>query len=194
MIKMQLLVYPNTLSDRAHELHKNSGIKKDYLIKLLNDPCVEELLKCLEAEEISFKDLLPESDDKVRCLFEKLFTGYRNIVTAFSLFSPKTDDFSLMLRDELLGTEDSKKAKRFYNFIHNKEENDRRSSIILEIRKQLDFFLISLDSYFIIGKDKKESVLLAHLAASPFLYENEEGAEFFGSLIMAIHRARLATR
>ena len=189
MIKMQLLVYPNTLSDRAHELHKNSGIKKDYLIKLLNDPCVEELLKCLEAEEISFKDLLPESDDKVRCLFEKLFTGYRNIVTAFSLFSPKTDDFSLMLRDELLGTEDSKKAKRFYNFIDNEEENEKVCGIIREMRLELDFFLSDPTSDNIMGQDDKEFVLLVHLAASPFLYENEEGAEFFGSLTMAIERA-----
>ena len=186
---MQLLVYPNTLSDRAHELHKNSGIKKDYLIKLLNDPCVEELLKCLEAEEISFKDLLPESDDKVRCLFEKLFTGYRNIVTAFSLFSPKTDDFSLMLRDELLGTEDSKKAKRFYNFIDNEEENEKVCGIIREMRLELDFFLSDPTSDNIMGQDDKEFVLLVHLAASPFLYENEEGAEFFGSLTMAIERA-----
>jgi len=84
MINMQLLVYPNTLSERAHELHKNSGIKKDYLIKLLNDPCVKELLECLEAEEISFKDLLPESDDKVCLFFEILFVDYRIIVKAFS--------------------------------------------------------------------------------------------------------------
>ena len=191
---MQLLVYPKTLSERAHELHKNSEIEEDYLINLLNDPCVKELLECLEAEEVSFKDLLPESDDKVRCLFEKLFTAYRNIVTAFSLFSPKTDDFYLMLRDELLGTQDSKKAEKFYDFIYNEEENRKVCGIIHEMRLELDFFLIRLDSYFIIGKDKKESVLLAHLAASPFLYGNEEGAEFFGSLTVAIHRARLATR
>ena len=91
MINMQLLVYPKTLSERAHELHKNSGIEEDYLIKLLNDPCVEELLKCLEAKNVSFKDLLPQSADEVCLFFETLFVDYRIIVKAFSRWN-KVDE------------------------------------------------------------------------------------------------------
>ena len=187
---MQLLVYPNTLSERAHELHKNSGIKKDYLIKLLNDPCVKELLECLEVEEISFKDLLPESDDKVRCLFEKLFTGYRNIVTAFSRWNEVDEKrFPSFLREMLLGCEDPDRTRKISNFLGNKARNKDIFLMMEDMKDDLNSFLTDENSYLTLGNSQREVVLLTHLAASPLFYGSQEGEELVEILIAAIRRA-----
>ena len=138
MINMQLLVYPKTLSERAHNLHKKSEIEEDYLV---NDPCVKELIKCLEAEEVSFKDLLPESDDKVRCLFEKLFTAYRNIVTAFSRWNEVDEKhFPSFLREMLFGNEEDR-TQMLTQFIENRVRNQSVFLMIEEMKDNLNFFL-----------------------------------------------------
>ena len=190
MINMQLLVYSNTLSERAHELHKNSGIKKDYLIKLLNDPCVKELLECLEAEEISFKDLLPESDDKVCLFFEILFVDYRIIVKAFSRWN-KVDEkrFPSFLREMLFGN-GVDRTQMLAHFIENRGRNQSVFLMIEEMKKNLNFFLTDEDSFLTLGKSQQEVVLLAHLATSPLFYGSKEGEELVEILIEAIKRAR----
>ena len=190
MINMQLLVYPKTLSERAHNLHKKSEIEEDYLIKLLNDPCVKELLKCLEAEEVSFKDLLPESDDKVRCLFEKLFTAYRNIVTAFSRWNEVDEKhFPSFLREMLFGNEEDR-TQMLTQFIENRVRNQSVFLMIEEMKDNLNFFLTDENSFLTLGKSQKEVLLLVHLATSPLFYGSKEGEGLVDILIEAINRAR----
>ena len=185
-----MISYPNTLSERADNLHKKSGIEEDYLINLLNDPCVKELLECLEAEEVSFKDLLPESNDKVRLLFEKLFTDYLNIVTAFSRWN-KVDEklFPSFLREMFFGNEEDR-TQMLAHFIENRVRNQSVFVMIQEMKKNLNSLLTDLDSFLTLGKSQQEVVLLTHLAASPLFYGSEEGEELVEILIEAINRAR----
>lgn len=186
-----MISYPNTLSERAHNLHKKSGIEEDYLIDLLNDPCVEELLKCLEAKNVSFKDLLPKSDDKVRLLFEKLFTGYRNIVTAFSQWN-KVDEkrFPSFLREMFFGNKEEDRTQMLEHFIKHRVRNQYVFVMIEEMKDNLNFFLTNQDSFLTLGESQQEVVLLAHLATSPLFYGSKEGEGLVEMLIEAIKRAR----
>lgn len=190
MIEMQLLVYPNTLSERADNLHRKSGIEEDYLIDLLNDPCVEELLKCLEAKNVSFKDLLPHSADEVCLFFETLFVDYRIIVKAFSRRN-KVDEkrFPSFLREMFFGNKEEDRTAMLTHFIKSRDENKSVFLKIEEMKNNLNFLLTDLDSFFTLGESQQEVVLLAHLATSPLFYGSEEGEELVEILIEAIKRA-----
>ena len=186
-----MISYPNTLSERAHDLHKKSGIEEGYLIDLLNDPCVEELLKCLEAKNVSFKDLLPQSTDEVCLFFEILFIDYRIIVKAFSRWN-KVDEkrFPSFFREMFFGNKEEDRTQMLSHFIKNRNRNESAFRKIEEMKKNLNSLLTDLDSFLTLGESQQEVVLLAHLATSPLFYGSEEGEELVEILIAAINRAR----
>ena len=187
-----MISYPNTLSERADNLHKKSGLEEDYLIDLLNDRCVEELLKCLEAKNVSFKDLLPQSADEVCLFFETLFVDYRILVKAFSRRN-KVDEkrFPSFFREMFLGCEDPDRTRKISNFLGNKARNKDIFLMMEDMKDNLNSFLTDENSYLTLGNSQREVVLLTHLAASPLFYGSQEGEELVEILIAAIRRARI---